>query len=59
MIALGDVHRKNGLVTNAGTVSLASGQDLIIDGDGEMYFAEGGGGMALFLVLDLVGEVTV
>jgi hypothetical protein len=59
MIALGDVHRKNGLVMNAGTASLASGQDLILNGDGEMYFSEGGGGMALFLVLDLVGEVIV
>ena len=58
MIALGDLHQKNGLITNARTASLASGQDLVLDGDGEMYFSEGGGGMALFLVLDLVGKVT-
>ena len=54
MVALGDLVQKNGLITNAGVETLSSGQDLIIDGNIEIRFSGGGGGMALFLVLDLV-----
>ena len=54
MIALGNLHLKNGLIKNAGVETLASGQDLIVDGNAEMEFGEGGGGMAVFLVLNLM-----
>lgn len=59
MIALGDVHLENGLVTNARWDNLASGQDLIVDGNNEMHFNEGGGGMAVFLILDLMSKESV
>jgi hypothetical protein len=54
MIALGEVHLSNGLIKDARLDSLASGQDLIFSGDDEMLFSEGGGGMAVFLILDLM-----
>ena len=53
MIALGELHLSNGLLMNASLDSLASGQDLIVSGDEEMRFGVGGGGMAVFLILDL------
>lgn len=59
MIALENVHRKNDLIMNAKTVSLTSGQDLILNDDDEMYFSESDEGMKLFLVLDLMSEVIV
>ena len=59
MIALEDVHRKNDLIMNARIASLVNEQDLILNGDDEMYFSEGDEGMALFLVLDLMSEVIV
>ena len=59
MIALGEVNLGNGLVTNAGLDSLASGQDLIFSGDDEMRFNKGGGGMAVFLIFDLKSKEPV
>lgn len=54
IIALGDLNLENGLVTNVGLENLVSGHDLIIDGSDEMWFSGRGGGMALFLVLNLI-----
>ncbi|KAL9100901.1 MAG: hypothetical protein Q9163_003780 [Psora crenata] len=54
IIALGHLHGKNGLTLNAEIPVLASGQDVILDGENDLDFAEGGGGIALFLLFDLV-----
>ena len=54
MIALGNLHSENGLPTNVNSKGLSSGQDVLIDGSDVVRFSGKGGGMALFLILDLV-----
>lgn len=54
IIALGNLHPGNGLPTNVNSKGLSSGQDVLIDGSDAMQFSGKGGGIALFLILDLV-----
>jgi hypothetical protein len=54
MIALGNLYPENGLPTNVNSKGLSSGQDVLIDGSDDMRLSGKGGGIALFLILDLV-----
>lgn len=53
IIALGDLHEENGLPELGKLKTLASGQDITLTGDDEVLFRASGGGMAMFLVLNL------
>ena len=50
---------KNGLITNAGVEILTSEQNLIINGNDDLHFEEGSGGMTVFLLLNLINTKSV
>jgi len=52
IVALGDLHKDNGLPASAQVERLVSGQDLVLEGDSTIHFSGRGGGLALLLIID-------
>lgn len=54
IVALGDLRTGNGLPQDLDVAAISSGEWVVIDGSKDMSFGGTGGGMAVFIVLDLV-----
>ena len=52
IIAIGDLHKDNGLPVLANVHRLESGESLVLDGGDDIIFSGKGGDLALLLVIE-------